>query len=223
MNDNAETQNNEMTDSGIVPTGDDLIKKYAHSINRFHQEGGEKMEECGNYILKHFYMDDIELALSRKPNKGIGIREIANHPDIELSFSTLNRAVRIAIQSRFLWDKDFDPSGLTYAQKIQLLSFRKDAKVGLAERIVTEKLTRSQIEAQNPRKQRKPKAQPKEKPVSKFAQTVGSLESLREVDIDLVVGEIAGDHAALDKLRDEADKLGDWVKDLLGKIDANCA
>jgi hypothetical protein len=229
MNDNDVTQIKTQVDLDSHPTltsGEDILTKHVFIINGFSNDGGEAREQMGEYILKYCYNDDVELASSRKPNKGIGIRELAKDPDIEVSFTTLNRSVRTAVQSRFLKEHGVELSNLSYSTKLMLLVLRNDTvKAELAKKIEAESLSRSQVEAMVNEKRKKPKPKEKleEKPVSKIDQIVGSLQALREIDINPVMGEIAKDRAALDKLRGEAAKVAEWVAGLIREIGGNCA
>jgi len=225
MNDKELTQTGEQVDLDIhlsVTPGDDLIKKQVEIINKLSQEGGEKNEEIGEYVLIHNFNNDHKAASSRNPKKVQSYRKLIEHPDLDVSASTLNRYVRVAIQSRFLKQKGETPGDLSYSQKFMLLGLRNDAaKVELAKKIVAESLSRPQVKALINEKRQKPKPKPEAKPVSKIDLIVGSFQALTELDINPIFGEIATNSAALGMLRWEAERLADWVDGLIRKL-GNC-
>ena len=214
---------NEIDKSGIIASGDDNLKKHVDTMNRLYQEGGEKLEELGEYALENDFNDDPKLTSSRDPEKRASLRKLVEHPDLDISPSTLNRCIRVAVQSRFLKEQGIDPTKLSHAKKRMLISLRNGkAKAEIAKKIIAESLSRSQIETLIPKKQKKHKPQPEEKPISKFDQIIGSLQCIREVDINHAMDEISDNHEALAKLRKEAARVSEWAADLINKIDANC-
>ena len=64
--------------------------------------------EIGDYVLKHFFNDDIELASSPDPYKAASYSALCCHPDLGVSRPTLSKMVRVAAQERFLIASNLD-------------------------------------------------------------------------------------------------------------------
>jgi len=226
MNDTDVTQTGERVDSDIHPTvtsDDDTIKKHVNAINRLFKEGAEKHEEMGEYALKNIFNNDPKQASSRDPGKGQSYRKVVDDPDLDVSPSTLNRSVRVAVQSRFLQDHGVDPTKLSHAQKRMLIALRNGKyKAELANDIIGKSLSRAQIDALIRGKLGKPKPKAKEKSVSKIGQTFSGCQALTDIDISSVMDEIANDESARNNLREEATKVAEWAADLINKIDELC-
>jgi len=58
--------------------------------------------EIGEYLLKHFFEDDLTKVSSRAPRKGVSLRKLAEHPDIIMSFAGLSNAISLAVQEKLL-------------------------------------------------------------------------------------------------------------------------
>jgi hypothetical protein len=221
----AETQRDEQSDSGthsIVLLGEDITKKHVDTINRLYQEGGEQLEKIGELVLRIGFNNDPKLASSHDPYKEQSYRKLVDHPDLEVSPSTLNRCLRVAVQDRVLQDNGIDSSKLSHAQKRMLIGQRNGKyKAELAKEIIENSLSRSEIEALIHKKSSKPKAKPKEKPASKLDQTFSGLQALIGIDTGSVITEISRDQKALAKLRDEAARVAKWAAELIRQIDAN--
>ena len=84
--------------------------------------------EIGNYLLKNFFNDDIELASSKNPHKRISFQELCRRDDLGVHPSTLSRMVRVASQERYLIDGKANVEDLTYSHKLELIKLPNDKK-----------------------------------------------------------------------------------------------
>lgn len=104
--------------------------------------------EIGNYILKHFFNDDIKLASSKNPRKPNSYKALCRRKDLSVPYSTLTVMVRVAAQERFLKLHNIDTGRLGYTHKANLIRLRNgEKKLKLARRCIVEGLsTRKLIE-----------------------------------------------------------------------------
>jgi hypothetical protein len=107
------------------------------------------MSDIGNYLLTHFFDDDPELARSKAPNKNASYRALLNRCetlDLPVKKSTLNNAVRIALQDRLMSDSDAYEK-LSYTHKVRLLPLHDDKKTMkmLSKKAVSQKLSTRQL------------------------------------------------------------------------------
>lgn len=99
-----------------------LVEDSVRFINEKAQETLYKGAlEIGNYILKHFFNDDIALASSKNPKKPKSYAALCAHGDLTVPYSTLTVMVRVAAQERFLKEHDLDIDRLGYTQKATLI------------------------------------------------------------------------------------------------------
>ena len=69
-------------------------------INDRVERTAESMLEIGRYLLQHFFDDDPKKVRAQSPHKGVSLRQLSRHPDINMSPSMLSRAVIYACYER---------------------------------------------------------------------------------------------------------------------------
>jgi len=98
--------------------------------------------EIGEYVLKYFFNDDIELASSQDPTKSASYNALCIHPDLAVSRQTLSNMVRVAAQERFLIANNVDVDKLGYRHRVELLKVENnDIKTDLARKCIEMSLT----------------------------------------------------------------------------------
>jgi len=98
--------------------------------------------EIGDYVLKNFFNDDIELASSQDPTKSASYNALCSHPDLAVSRQTLSNMVRVAAQERFLIANNVDVDKLGYRHRVELLKVENnDIKIDLARKCIEMSLT----------------------------------------------------------------------------------
>lgn len=108
--------------------------------------------EIGNYILEKFFNNDIDLATSKNRYKPVSFLQLCQHPDLAVSYTTLNSMVRVAAQERFLTGGGIQTDLLKYSHKVELIRLENnDEKLGLARACIDEswniRKLREQIQA----------------------------------------------------------------------------
>ncbi|MFC1857313.1 hypothetical protein ACFL9U_04705 [Thermodesulfobacteriota bacterium] len=102
--------------------------------------------EIGEYLLIHFFNNDIELATSKNAHKSLSFNALCNHPDIAASQSTLTRMVRVAAQERFFLSKRIDINRLSYSHRLELIKLENgDVKIELAWQCIRSSLSHRQL------------------------------------------------------------------------------
>ena len=93
--------------------------------------------EIGEYVLKHFLNDDIELASSPDRYKSASYSALCSHPDLAVSRQTLSNMVRVAAQERFLIANNVDVGMLGYSHRVELLKLENnETKIALVRRCI---------------------------------------------------------------------------------------
>jgi hypothetical protein len=125
------------------PIDQELIEESVRYINDKANETIYKGSlEIGNFILRHFFNDDIKLASSKNPRKPNSYKALCRHKDLSVPYSTLTVMVRVAAQERFLKLHDIDTERLGYTHKANLIRLRNsEKKLGLARRCIDEGLS----------------------------------------------------------------------------------
>ena len=85
-------------DEGLTLQGQKAVDDAVAFINKRIDTASSSIIEVGQYLLKHFFEGDIQKAQDRAPRKGISLRKLAEHPDLNISFAGLSRAVNLAVQ-----------------------------------------------------------------------------------------------------------------------------
>jgi DNA-binding transcriptional MerR regulator len=121
----AGTENNNT--EAVTKVDDDLVDKAVVFINETTQRSIYVAHlEIGEYILKHFFNDDIKLAASRDPNKKTSFNALCKREDLEVHPNRLGIMVRVASQARFLTDKEVETKALSYTHKSKLVKLPND-------------------------------------------------------------------------------------------------
>lgn len=101
----------------------------------------ENMIEIGAFLLENFFDGDIKKVKDHAPKKGISLRKLADHPDIDISYSGLSRAISLAVQEKRL-GAVATPQQLTPSHKVLLLNVDNvDEKKKLAKEVKQKKLS----------------------------------------------------------------------------------
>ena len=61
---------------------------------------GDRLENIGAYIIKHFFFGDVERVKSKSPMKGFSLRQLAGQKGVEMSLTSLQRCVDLAVQKK---------------------------------------------------------------------------------------------------------------------------
>ena len=77
--------------------------------------------EIGEYILEHFFGNDIKLASSKNPKKPSSFNKLCERPDLVVHPNQLGLMVRVASQERYLTDNKVNTEGLSYTHKATLV------------------------------------------------------------------------------------------------------
>jgi hypothetical protein len=120
------------------------ITKHVNKINDMVGDSLYKTSiEVGKYILKEFFNNDIQEAMSKNPNKSASYRKLQGHPDLKIHFNTLNQMVRVAAQEDYLSDNldGNEIKSLSYSHRIELLKCDDDTKLDIAKKCISENLS----------------------------------------------------------------------------------
>lgn len=82
----------------------------------------------GGHILKNFFNDDIDAALSQSPQKPISFNRLCDHPDLRISRYKLVSMVKVAAQERFFTLMDININTLSYTHRLKLTQLPNDEK-----------------------------------------------------------------------------------------------
>lgn len=131
-----------------TPTDRKLIEDSVQFINDKANETLYKGSlEIGNYVLKHFFNNDISMALSKNPRKPQSFKALCRHKDLTVPYSTLTVMVRVAAQENFLKGQGIDTDCLGYTHKSMLIKLENnDEKVKLAQTCMEKKLSTRQFQ-----------------------------------------------------------------------------
>jgi hypothetical protein len=98
--------------------------------------------EIGQYLLKHFFNDDIKLASSKNPNKPVSFKALCKRTDLSVHPSTLSRMVRVASQERYFVENSVNTENLSYSHKIEFTKLDNDKKkLQLVKKCITETIS----------------------------------------------------------------------------------
>jgi hypothetical protein len=143
----------------VASTDDQLIDETVAKINELVGDNLLKTAtDVGSYILKHFYGDNIEEAMSKNPHKHNSYRKLQDRLDLKIHYKTLNQMVNITIQERFLVGRLTEEKVklLSYSQRVELLPRNQDTKLTLAQKCIEENLTIKQMRAAISKNKTKP-------------------------------------------------------------------
>ena len=138
------TETNPETETeAIVAIDEALIDKSVEFINKTIVKTFFKGSlEIGEYLLEHFFDNDIELASSRNPHKPVSFQALCKRPDLGIHPSTLSRMVRVASQERYFVMSKAKVDELSYSHKLEFIKLPNDKKkIRLAEKCIREKMS----------------------------------------------------------------------------------
>ena len=105
--------------------------------------------EIGEYILKEFFENDIELARSKNPRKDASFNKLCEREDLNIHPNRLGIMIRVASQERFLTEKEVDTSALSYTHKASLVKIQDDnKKIKLINKCIDNKWTTRELDDQ---------------------------------------------------------------------------
>ena len=137
------------TNPVVVATDDD--KKIDDAVNHINELANKTIYkgsiEIGNYILEHFFDDDIKLATSKNPKKPASFIRLCEREDLTVRPSQLGLMVRVASQESFLSGKELDLGQLSYTHKASLVKLENDdKKTEMIERCIKHKWGTRQLD-----------------------------------------------------------------------------
>ena len=77
--------------------------------------------EIGNFLLKNFFNDDINIATSKNPKKPKSFKALCKHKDLAVPYTTLTIMVRVAAQERYFQENGVQTEKLSYTHKSDLV------------------------------------------------------------------------------------------------------
>ena len=134
-------------EEALTPQDQKTIDSAVDFVNKRMDNASSSIIEIGEYLLKNFFGGDIQKAHDRAPRKGISLRKLADHQDINISFAGLSNAVNLAVQEKELGTVQTSEQ-LTASHKVLLLKVGDvKEKKGYISRIAKDKLSVRQLEA----------------------------------------------------------------------------
>lgn len=137
-------------DETLSPLDLKAIDEAVAFINARLDQATVSFVEIGEFLLKHFFGNDPAKASDRGPRKGVSLRKLAEHPDVTLTYSSLSRAVAVAVQERQLAAISTSPH-VSASHRVLLLSIDEapgidvkkaiELKKGYLARVEKEKLS----------------------------------------------------------------------------------
>lgn len=130
------------------PTRQDNVEAAVQFINEKLNEYVYKGSiEIGDYVLKHFFNDSIELATSRKPNKPDSYNKLCESGALAVDAKQLSIMVRVASQEKFFAAKGIDTTGLSYTHKACLVKiFDENIKKSLIKDCIANNWTTKKLD-----------------------------------------------------------------------------
>ncbi len=196
-------------------------------INKQIDTASSSLIEVGEYLLKNFFEGDLQKVQNRAPRKGISLRKLAEHPDINMSFQGLSNAVNLAVQEKELGSVQAIGQ-LTPTHKIHLLKVPDlKEKKKYVSRIGKDKLTVRQFEAilvsdgySKPRGMAAIESEKERKLLrSGFQKYLSPFEAIMEMNLSSLFGmpktNVKSTYEAAKKARKQLDKI---IVDLEGKL-----
>jgi len=102
--------------------------------------------EIGDYVLKHFFDNSIELATSRNPNKPDSYNKLCTDGRLAIDAKKLSVMVRVASQEKLFEEKGIKTTGLSYTHKACLVKIIDEAvKTTLIKDCIAKKWTTRQL------------------------------------------------------------------------------
>ena len=147
-----DSSTNEVADYGKLPVDSterkDNVEAAVQFINEKLNEYVYKGSvEIGDYVLKHFFNDSIELATSRNPKKPESYNKLCESKALAIDAKKLSIMVRVAAQEKFFSENKIDATGLTYTHKACLVKiFDENTKKILVDDCIANKWTTRQLD-----------------------------------------------------------------------------
>ena len=92
---------------------DSLINSAVLFINDHTNRMADSPLEIGRYLLKTFFSDDPSIPLNHSPSKSLSLHDLADHPDISLSYQSLQRFTRLAAHEKKYFEGEGPGTGGT--------------------------------------------------------------------------------------------------------------
>jgi hypothetical protein len=136
---------------------DEFVEEIVREINTKNAKMDSGREEIGALLYDLVFGGDMELVLSKNPNKSNSFQKITNHRDCNISAKTASSYVRAEGFKRHLVSLGKDISNLTFSHLIELVSVEAaDRRLELAEEInrnpVSVQMTRKRVTEVNAEK-----------------------------------------------------------------------
>jgi hypothetical protein len=142
--------------------------------------------EIGEYILKHFFDNDMSLASSKSPNKKESYQKLCQREDLLVSPMWLSTTVRVASQEKFLEAKKIDTSGLTYTHKASLAKLKNDGtKTRLIKNCINNKWSTRQLDNKIDAKLKELAANSKTSLIRKTSSYLKAIDKFPELEASL--------------------------------------
>ena len=100
--------------------------------------------KVGNHVIKTFFNNDIQEAMSKDPQKAVSYRDLQRNKELNISFNHLSLMVRIAAQEKLFPEKleEKKLKLLSYSHRVELLQVdEENKKIALAKKCVDDKLS----------------------------------------------------------------------------------
>ena len=124
----------EITTTGqndIIKLTKEAINKHVAEINKLVVNDLIKTSiKVGNYILKNFFNNDYQEAMSKNTHKAVSYRDLQSHTGLNVPFNMLNQMVRVAAQEKIFSD-NIEPKSiklLSYSHRVELLQIDESNK-----------------------------------------------------------------------------------------------
>ena len=142
-------KNQDAENTAVVAVDPALIDRSVKFINKTIIATSYKGSlEIGEYLLEHFFDNDIEKASSRNPHKPLSFQKLCKRDDLGVHPSTLSRMVKVASQEKYFVQKQTDTKGLTYSNRLEFTKLPNDQKkLKLVEKCIKEEMSFSTLSA----------------------------------------------------------------------------
>ena len=128
------------TETALAKEQQKVITEAVYFINDKANSMVKPLFEIGQYLLQHFYKNDPAQFRSKDPTKDQSLQALVDHPDLQMSHTSLYNAIELAIRGTSLQEKKY--AALTDSHKILLCKIDDDEeKLKYADHAVKEKLS----------------------------------------------------------------------------------
>ena len=140
-------KNQDAENTAVVAVDPALIDRSVKFINKTIIATSYKGSlEIGEYLLEHFFDNDIEKASSRNPHKPLSFQKLCKRDDLGVHPSTLSRMVKVASQEKYFVQEKTDTKGLTYSNRLEFTKLPNDKKkLKLVEKCIKEEMSFSTL------------------------------------------------------------------------------